>query len=196
MGAREAIAALEFEEAARDHETEAFASEVAAGLPGGDALGAAEARVDYLLERIATEVVRMERVRAAARFRIEMIEANRDDECAKLARRVAYLEGLVRQHMPGDAARFKHVYGKKSQRLAHGIVGWRQKQATVEITDAARALAFAKKHGLEIKTTETINKTPLMEWVERARLNPVPETDGFRVVPAVDEFYITPDQEF
>lgn len=179
-----------------DTELAAFAHEVEAELPDGDGLvGLAEARADYLLERIARERARQDRIHGAAALRVKMIRDNEADECGKVERRIAYLESQVRVQLPGDAGRFKAVYGKKSVSLPHGQIGFKQHRATVEIVDPAKALAFAQAHGLEIRVTQSVNKTPLIEHVMRNSEDPNPETDGFEFVPARDEFFCSPALE-
>ena len=56
-----------------------------------------------------------------------------------------------------------------------------------------KAVAFARRRSLEIKTVHTVGKTPLMEHVVRDGEEPDPETDGFRFVPASDEFFCKPE---
>lgn len=170
-----------------------FVQEIESALPpASGVVGEAEARVDYLLERLSSEHARIERVRGAAKLRIEMIRANEAEELRKLEGRVAWLEQKIRDHVPGDGARFKAVYGKKSLSMAAGEVGFKQHPASIEITNPARALGYAKEHGLEIKVTESVNKTPLKEHVIRTGIEPDAETDGFAFIPARDEFFASP----
>lgn len=195
MGVREAIASIEFDErvAAKSAPEPAFVEEVAAGLPAGDDLTAAELRVDYLLEKIAEERTRLDHLEEFTRRRMDMILEHKSMEAGKIERRLAWLESRVREHMPFDAASFRKHYGAKSHRLPHGQIGYRASRASVEITDPAKALAFAKARGLEIKVSESVNKTPLLESVMRDGEEPNPETDGFRFVPPQDEFFVNPE---
>lgn len=187
------------EQVREDLELARFRSEVERELPPArGVVGEAEARADYLLERLAREHALMERTRGAAKLRIEMIKANEAEELRKIENRCGWLEAKIRTHMPGDGARFKAVYGKKSVAMASGEVGFRLHPASVEITDPQKALAYAKANGLEVKVTETVNRTPLKEHVIRDldRCEPIPETDGFKFVPARDEFYCSPKMPF
>ena len=106
-----------------DHDLLAFVGEVSADLPAGETLGLAEARVDYLLQKISEERLRIDRIKGAAAARIDMISDHAIEETRKIERRIAYAESLVRQHAPGDAAHYKKLYGKKSLSLPHGTVG-------------------------------------------------------------------------
>lgn len=179
-----------------DHEAEAFRAELQAGMPEGEALGMAEARVDYLLERIGQEQERIDRINAAASARIEMIRQHAEDEAAKVQRRIGYVEALIRAQLPGDGATYKKLYGKKSVSLAHGEVGFRVKPAGIEITDKGKALAFAEKNGLPIKVEKSVGKTALKEFVMRAGEDPNPGDDGFEFVPASESFYVSPALPF
>lgn len=173
-----------------------FTAEVEADLPEGDAIGMAEARADYLLQRIAAEHERICRINAAAEARAKMIKDHATEEITKAQRRVDWLQMRVREVLPGDADRFKKLYGKKSVSLPHGQIGFRQHRATVEIQDAAKALAFAKERGLEITVKESVGKTPLIEHVIRTGEEPEAERAGFAFVPASDSFYIAPELVF
>ena len=179
-----------------DHELIAFVGEVVADLPPGEGLTAGELRVDYLLEKLSAEAKRIEGVREFTARRVEMVTAHGQAEIEKLRRRVAWLESKIREHMPLDPASFKKHYGAKSTRLPHGQIGYRASRASVEIVDQEKALAFAKARGLEVRVTESVNKTPLLESVVRDGEEPDPVTDGFRYVPPTDAFFITPDLEF
>lgn len=199
MGARDAIAALQHEEkqvAPPDHELIAFVGEALAGLPEGEDLTGAELRVDYLLEKLAAEQERIIGLEAFTKRRVDMVMAHKVTEMAKLEKRVAWLESRIREHLPFDAASFKRHYGAKSARLPHGQIGYRAQRATVEIVDHGKALAYAKARGLEIKVVESVNKTPLFEEVVRTSMDPDPMVDGFRFVPARDEFFVSPELEF
>lgn len=184
------------EQVVQDIEFVLFEREVKQDLPEGEAVGMAEARVDYLLQRAAAEKQRIERIQAAAKARVQMIQNHAAEEVAKVERRLAYLESVVRLQLPGDGARFKFLYGAKSLKLPHGQVGFKQHRATVDIVDPAKALAFAQAHGLEIRVVQSVNKTPLIEHVVRTSEDPDPETDGFAFVPARDAFFLQPDLEF
>src|SRR5690606_34725069 len=120
-----------------------------------------------LLERMAQESDLASRINATADARVAMIRNHAADECAKIARRIAYLEALIRLHLPGDAGSYKRLYGKKSVSLAHGTVGFRAHAASVEVTDKAKALAFAEKNGLEVKVERSVGKTALKEYIVR-----------------------------
>ena len=173
-----------------------FENEVTAGLPAGDDLTAAELRVDYLLEKAAEERTRLDQLEEFTARRVAMIVEHKSAEASKIEKRLAWLESRIREHIPFDAASFRKHYGAKSHRLPHGQIGYRASRATVEITDPAKALAFAKARGLEVKVSESVNKTPLLESVMRDGEEPNPETDGFRFVPPADEFFCHPDVAF
>ena len=173
-----------------DREAQEFQSEVAAGMPEGEALGMAEARMDYLLERIATEHERIARIQAAASARIAMIRDHADDECAKLVKRVSYLEGVIRQNLPGDADHFRRLYGKKSLSLPNGKVGYRVVAPTVEIEDQARAIAWAEQAGVPVteKVTRTLGKKAVLEYI--AQRGELPDTDAIEYVDGYERFYV------
>lgn len=183
-------------EAPHEPELLAFVGEVAAGLPAGEDLTSAECRVDYLMEKLSEEAKRAEHVADFTARRVQMVCDHAEVETAKIRKRMAWLESRIREHLPLDAASFKKTYGAKSHRLPSGQVGYRASRATVEIVDPTKALAFAKAEGLEVKVTEVVNKTPLLEHVMRSGAEPDPERDGFAFVPPVDSFFVSPDLEF
>lgn len=180
-------------EAPVDPEQAAFVEVVSAGLPSGEDLTASELRCDYLLEKLSEEHGRLGHLCEFSDRRVQMVREHQAIEAGKLERRIAWLESQIRAHTPGDAERFKTLYGRKSLALPHGKVGFKASGGGIEITDSAKVLAFARKHGLEIKTTHTVNKTPLQEWVQKNGEEPDPETDGFMVVPAADQFFVKPE---
>ena len=196
MGAREAIAALEFGEAAAraalpSPEQMAFEGEVVASLPAGEDLTSAELRVDYLLEKLSDERDRLVRLAEFTARKVEGVHAYEAEEGGKVERRIAWLESRIRDHLPLDPDSFKRTYGKKSAVFPNGKAGFRVTPATVEVTDQEKTLAFARRVGIaKTKTVESVGKTELMEWIIRNGEDT--EDDGFRLVPARDEFYVTP----
>lgn len=191
----ESVAELNEQAMEAPHEPEdmAFVVEVASHLPAGDDLTSSELRVDYLLEKLSEEHARLTQLIDFSDRRVQMIREHQATEAGKIERRCSWLESQIRAHTPGDAARFKFLFGKKSVSLPHGTIGFKASGGGIDITDSEKALAFARKHGLEIKTTYSVNKTPLGEWVKKSGEEPDPERDGFTVLPTVDLFYVKPE---
>jgi hypothetical protein len=179
-----------------DREVTDFALEVEAGLPTGEDLTAAECRADYLLEKLAAETERLGRLKEFSERRIRMIREHQEAEGRRLAGRIRWLQDQIRANLPATAVDFRAIYGAKSASLPHGRVGFRASRATVEITDPAKALAFAKARGLAVKVVESVGKTPLIDYVKRTGEEPDPETDGVQLVPAHEEFFVSPDLPF
>lgn len=178
------------EHGAGDVEFLAFSKEVEDALPLESGEGLAEARADYLLERIAQEERRMARTTATAVARVQMIRSHEEEELRKSRNRIAYLEQLVRACLPGDAKRYKEVYGSKSVSLPHGRVGFRKSPLGVEVTNLAAALEFAHARGIETRINETVDKRILKEYLASTGEEPS-ESDGLRIVPEEEHFYIT-----
>lgn len=198
MGAREAIAELEFAEAeaAKVAPEAAFVVDVLAALPSGDGLTASELRVDYLMEKLSDEAKRLEAVEEFTARRVQMVRDHGEAETAKIAKRMAWLESKIREHLPLDAAGFRKHYGAKSHRLPHGQVGYRKHPATVEIVDFTEAMTWARENG--VQPTETIKvtlpKAAILEWIKL--MGEMPPENAIRYVDATDEFFVSPDLGF
>lgn len=170
-----------------------FADELArAGLPEGDTRTEREVRADYLLERIRDERAEIEHIEEVADRRIQMIEKWEADETAKHRRRIAWLESQVRNCVPLDARRFQEEYDAKSVKLAHGRVGYRRKNETVEIEDRDKALEWVKENGIEFSVSERVTKTPILDWIREHGEVPPPES-GIELVEGYDDFYVSTD---
>jgi len=75
---------------------------------------------------------------------------------------------------------------KKSVSTFWGLAGYRKTRGSVEILLMEEAVAFAKKAGIELKVVETVNKTPLKEYIEKTGEIP----PGVEYEPPHDEFYL------
>lgn len=171
-------------------EQELWQLEVEAGLPQVEGPSNAELQADYLLERLGELTEQLRRIDDFTKRRIQMIEDHGREEGGKIQRQIAWLEEKVRFCVGHDPVRFEKEYKKKSIKLPHGQVGYKSSRETVEIQNPDVALAFAKVHGLEIKVTEKVNKTPLLEWVRANGEVPDPEKCGFELVPPSDSFFV------
>lgn len=183
-----AAAVAEAPSGAPDFELTEWEREILDTLPPGDGLTDRDLRVDYLLEQVQKERGKIARADDFASRRVAMIEADRQEKVDMAERRIAWLEGQVRLNLPMDAERFQREYGKKSQKLPHGTVGFRLHQPTVQIDDQELAVSFAEKHGLEIK--KSVNKTPLLNYVKETGDVPNPAECGFDFVDGYDSFFI------
>lgn len=150
-----------------------------------------DAYLDRMLERLAEIRAAQAENDEVARRRRDMIDRWLAQENRTLDNQAAWLEERIeRQALAYD-------YGeKKSRTLPHGKFGTRKSAATVAITDAEKALAFAKAHGLEVKVKESVGKTPLKEyWLPRvleAGELPDPDETGVEFVPESETFFVTP----
>lgn len=159
-------------------------------LPEGDGPTDQELRADYLLEKLAELQAEMDHLDEFTARRSQMVQDHREGEAARIQRRMDYLNDRVRACVPYDPAVFQSTYGKKSIKLPHGTLGYRSSKETVEISDKDKVLGFAKAHGIEVKVSETVNKTPILEWVRTNGEVPDPEVCGFALVPGSDDFYV------
>jgi len=173
-----------------DTETLAYAMELEAMLPEGDGPTVQELQADYLLEKMREEQAALRHLADFTERRVDMIRQHADIEGQKIQRRLDYLESKLRMCVPYDPDAFVSQYGKKSIKLPHGTIGYRSSKETVEIRDKDAALAFAKANGLDIKVTETVNKTPLLDYVKATGDVPDPDVCGFELVPGSDDFFV------
>lgn len=164
--------------------------EVERDLPAGDGPTERELRADYLLETLAGLEAELAHLDDFTARRIQMVQDHRDAEAARIQRRIDYLGERVRGCVPYDADTFAREYGKKSIRLPHGTIGYRAARESVDIADGAKAVAWAKAHGVETRVVETVNKTPLLDYVKATGDVPDPDVCGFELVPGSDDFFV------
>lgn len=169
-----------------DSDLDEFMERIGLEAPAGDAQSDVDARIDYLLEQLAQIGEQIASNDDVARRRMDMIRDWQQGENAKLERKAEWLRGEVAALVPGPDD-FRRIYGKKSRTLPNGSVGYRASRDTVEITDASAALEYAREHGLEIRITERVNKTPL---IEHAQQTGTMEGDGWEFVPGSDSFFV------
>ena len=150
-----------------------------------------DSRIDWLLERIGKRQAMIEQNDAVAKERILQMEDWRQGENAKLERAIEWFRYEVKKLLPMDAKSFQQAYGKKSRTLPFGTVGYKKHPAKIEITDADRALLWAKAHNLPVTVKESVSKTVLKEAVENITDNP----DGFGVLPGHDEFFVRTNEQ-
>ena len=148
-------------------------------------LAETDARLDWLLERIAKRRHQVAENDAVAKKRLLQIEDWRQGENAKLERSIDWFQSQLRQLVPVDAQAFEGAYGQRSRRLPFGSFGYKKHPPKVEITDDERALAWAKANGCEIKVKETVSKTVLRAELEAGKVG-----DGFELITSYDEFYV------
>ena len=175
-----------------------FLHEVDAALPQEGVVGAELAAVDRYLELIREERARVARVQAAAELRMQPIREWVEREQEKAQRKVEFLEARIRFLLPHDADSFKREYGTKSLALTHGArVGYEKGRDRVEIMDEAKAVTFARQHGIPVaeKVSTTVPKTALKDYVTTAGVEPDPDTDGFLFVPGAERFYVKPGDD-
>ena len=155
------------------------------GLVTGEPKDAPEAfaprtaeEVDWVLGRIADHKGRAARIRANG----EAMARAAEHEAAFLEMRFgAAIQEFVRRDTDGTR--------RKSTKLYNGVVGFRQKPARVEITDAARALAHAKEH-VPAAVVERLDR----KAYDKALMESGEVLEFAALVPASDEFYIKTNQ--
>lgn len=123
--------------------------------------GAVDVQIDRMLERVADVNDEAARLQMVYRARMEMMQSALDEQLTVLARRRGFYEEQLRL-----IALAYDMKGKKSVSFPHGVIGFRAKRTTVELVDADAALAFAKEHSIEYKVTESLNKTPVIEFIK------------------------------
>jgi hypothetical protein len=139
----------------------------------------ADAELDMLLERLGAVEAEAARNREVAALRVEQIRAWAEGANRPLETRAGWLRLAI------QARAEAYDYGsKKSRSLPHGSFGLRRRADTLEVTDPAAALAFAKANGLEVK--ESVNKTPLLHHFKATGELP----DGTEFRSGADEFFI------
>ncbi|MGI4788797.1 MAG: hypothetical protein ACRYFS_08100 [Janthinobacterium lividum] len=130
------------------------------------------AGVDWVLGKMAD--ARAQRIRENAEL---MARAEERSAEALEWKYGAALQTWLRAELAGTA--------KKSKRLFHGVLGYRQKPAGVSVTDPAAALSWAKEN-LPAAVTEGLDKKVLAE-----QLLSTGEALAFaKLSPAEDVFYI------
>lgn len=175
---------------AHEKQHDPWEDEIEGRLPDGDGPTERELRADYLLETLAELQAELDHLDEFTARRIQMVQDHRDTEAARIQRRMDYLSDRVRACVPYDPAVFASEYGKKSIKLPHGSLGYRSSKESVAITDKEVALAFAKANGIEVKVTEAVNKTPLLDYVKATGEIPDPDVCGFELVPGSDDFFV------
>lgn len=134
--------------------------------------------VDWVLGAIADHKARAARIRANG----EAMARAEDQEAAFLEMRYgAAIQEFVRKDIKGT----RH----KSVRLYHGVIGFRQKPAHVEIGDPAKALAHAKEY-VPDAVVERLDRRVF----DKALLEAGEVVEFAALVPAADEFYIKTNQ--
>ena len=139
------------------------------------------AGVDWVLAKMAA-------ARAAAKLIREQGEAMAREEERK-AEALAWKFGPAIQtwannELLGEDGHYKKG-NAKSKKLWHGIVGYKQKPAGVDITDPAAVLAHVKENLTEAYR-EGVDKAALTKYL----LETGEVLDGVTFRPAEDEFYI------
>lgn len=163
---------------------------VAAADEAFGAEGQIEARADYFLELVGELDAEDARDEHVARLRIAHIEHWLTIQRGRREKRRVWLsEQLEALAAAIDFGR------KKSRDLPHGVLGYRAKRATVEITDTALARTWAEQHcpaAVKERTSSSLTKTEIIELVKTSGIHLDPATTGMRFVDDRDEFYITP----
>ena len=167
--------------------------EFSRAFPGDslDPLTDTEARLDWLLERIANRQAEIATNNAIADRRKLQIEDWRQGENAKIERSIDWFNSQIRQLVPIEPTEFEQQFGKRSRTLPFGTIGYRKMPDTIEVFNPERALEWAKARGQETKiipASETVSKTVL-----KAALKQHTDPDGFEVIRGLDEFYVKPD---
>ena len=132
------------------------------------------AGVDWVLKKCAAARAEAKLIRESAELMAR--------ECERKAEHLewkygAAMQAWLRTELGGGAL--------KSKRLFHGVVGFRQKPATVVVTNFASALAWAKEC-LPGAVTETLERKVLAGKLVGAAVVP----DFVQIVPAEEQFYI------
>lgn len=130
--------------------------------------------VDWVLGAIADHKARAARIRANG----EAMARAQDQEAAFLEMRYgAAIQEFVRNDIAGTR--------RKSTKLYNGVIGFKQRPAHVEISDANKALAHAKEHVPEAVVERLDRRT-----FDKALMETGEVLDFAALVPAADEFYI------
>lgn len=118
------------------------------------------AQIDRMLAKVRGLLKENEDVQAVAALRIQEIQDWADRHNATRARQVAYLTTVL-EYTAGEL-----VYrpNSKSVTLPNGTLGKRAQGPRLVITEADKALAFCKKHGIEFKAVEEPYVGKLKEW--------------------------------
>ena len=124
---------------------------------------------------------------SAARAEAALIRGNAELMARECERRAEHLEwkygAALQTWLRAEIAQAGGT--KKSKRLLHGVLGYRQKPATVVVTNFAAALAWAKEH-LPGAVTEGLERKVLAGELLGAEETP----DFAQLVPAEEIFYI------
>lgn len=122
---------------------------------------------------------------AAARAEAALIRTNAELMARECERRAEHLEWKYGANLQTWLRAELEGGKRKSVRLLHGVVGYRQKPAGVCVTNPAAALSWAKEH-LPAAVAERLDKAVLAETL---LVNGEP-MDWAQIVPAEEQFYI------
>jgi hypothetical protein len=137
--------------------------------------------IDWRLRRIAQERAEIARNTAVAQAEIARYQQWLEDANSSHHATIAWLESQLR-----EVARVYDFHGKKSRKLPHGTIGFRQQGGRTTILNMEAAIAFAREHAIPVKVTETVSTTAIKEYIESTG-----ETLPFvEVEPKVDAFYV------
>lgn len=167
-----------------------YQREIDGGLPEGEDRAAAMLRCDYLLEQIADQERRAEEIAQFTARKIQMVTDHSRGELDTIKRRIEWLHGRLRLHLPGNGEGMEREFGKKSVSLPHGSIGYRAKPATLQITDMAKAVAWARGAGVEVKV-DVIERVYVADLTAAyQRTGEVPE--GTEYVDSAENFFVKP----
>lgn len=181
-----------------DEQERAFLESIGAEMPEGEELSAVDARLDYLLEKIADRKRDKVHAEEVAERRISMIESWLESETAKAEREIEWLERQVRLSFPQTPDQLREERGtkKKSVSLPNGTIGFRSSRDTVDVVDEEKALRWAEGSCPDaIKVKRRVLKTPIKKMLAEGGVLTTgepcdPEENGLRFVPGSDSFYV------
>lgn len=133
---------------------------------------------EWLVRKLVEADAHVRRVKEQAEREVRRTERERDFLLMRFGRE---LEAWARKELA------KHKGRRKSLLLLSGTVGFRRMRAKLLVEDAARALAWAKKHCRgAVVVTERLSKTALTEHVTTTGELP----DGAQLEGAKEKFYV------
>lgn len=134
---------------------------------------------EWLVRKLVEADAHVRRVKEQAEREVRRTERERDFLLMRFGRE---LEAWARKELAKHKGR-----QRKSLLLLSGTVGFRRTRAKLLVEDAARALAWAKKHCRgAIVVTERLSKTALTEHVTATGELP----DGAQLEGAKEKFYV------
>lgn len=173
-----------------DADWDDFKAEMEAEMPGHPESDAeAENRINWILGKLSAIDKLLAKNTETAKVGKRHWEDWAAGDNGLLERQASHWRREVASLAPSSSADAKKAYGKLSRTLPNGTIGFRQKPDTVEITDEAAAVVFARQQMLTVKTVRTVSVTTLKDHAKKTGET---EGDGWHLETGKSEFYVTP----